>query len=131
MENPSEEIELAVDDTTTSLKVPQQQNHTAVWDKHCYENQMAIHDDTDNSWGTNSYYTNSWNPTDAWNDGNAASTTTYNTQPVVSAQHSKPKSFRQPPPPPTQQQPQQRTEAKKDGFSNLFIQETAFPSWDD
>jgi cationic amino acid transporter 14 len=132
MENPNEEIELTVDDTATSLKVPQQQNHTAVWDKHCYENQMALHDDTDDTWGTSNYYTgNSWNPSEAWGDNTttvAGTTTTSYVQPAVVPKPSKPSPRRQPSPqPPRSSQP----EAKKDGFSNLFVSATNFPSWDD
>lgn len=150
LENPSEEIELTIDQSY--LKPQPQQNKntnhydnqtpTAVWDRHGYENKMA-----EDSWSTsvpvqNNYTTNSWDISDlnsAWNEPNPQN------QSISSGSSSKPaipsrsstskrvstsKSKPPPPPRPTKQPSVQRNESKS-GFSGIFVDETQFPDWDD
>lgn len=150
LENPSEEIELTIDQSY--LKPQPQQNKntnhydnqtpTAVWDRHGYENKMA-----EDSWSTtvpiqNNYTTNSWDISDlnsAWNEPNpqqqSISSVPSNKPAIPSRstttkQVSMSKSKPPPPPRPTKQPSVQRNESKS-GFSGIFVDETQFPSWED
>ena len=140
LENPTEEIELTVDESY--VKSPQKVNFLvlsfkkshnfyfkqsnnsnrrsekgAVWeDRHGYENKMATDD-----W--NNRTTNNWSSynNNGWEEPNQ----------TINYQHTPPTyvttTSRQQPPQP----PQHRPSPKKDGFSSLFVAETSFPSWED
>ncbi|KAL7023711.1 hypothetical protein ACKWTF_012747 [Chironomus riparius] len=131
LENPTEEIELTVDQNY--LKSPQKNNNNdrrqekgAVWEnRHGYENKMATDDwnttngGSNQNWSTYNYNSNNSNNSN-WNEPNA--TINYTTQPTYVTTTS-----RQQPPQP----PQHRPSPKKEGFSTLFVAESSFPSWED
>ncbi|XP_055382082.1 probable cationic amino acid transporter [Condylostylus longicornis] len=111
LENPSEEIELTVDQSYVTEPVS---NHEpkAVWDQHHgYENQMA-----EDSWSTSNHY-NTWDTIDinrSWNDTNMTNTTginTTNNKSLTKTSHNNSsidKSQQPPPkPPPPRRQPSQ------------------------
>ena len=112
LENPTEEIELAVDQSHLQPQ-PQSEYHqqtTAVWDRHGYENKMA-----EESWSQQNVYTTSWGNTAAATDQNKAwgepeSRTVQNnskTNPLAQTQATNPA-----------------------GGFKIFVDESEFPKWD-
>lgn len=156
LENPDEEIELKVDQ---NLSPPaQNEEQTAVWDRHGYENRMAEDGNSWNGggcwnaaaptttagWGDRPSITVSNNNTHSTNGSynNSAKKPSSSTKGSGSTSKSKTKS--QPPAPAAKKPaastasaaaPSSTTQAaatapKKDGFG-MFVQEAQFPSWDD
>lgn len=153
LENPSEEIELTVDQSYLQAQPKSNkdnhynyhtQEQTAVWDRHGYENRMA-----EDSWSTaNNYNANTWDLNDlnqAWEAPATASV-----PPVIpSAPPTRPPIRSKPSGPPsnsnrtTQQSNQPRSQHQqnqqrppppnppKSGFGSIFVDETQFPKWDD
>lgn len=112
LENPSEEIELTVDQTYLQQPAANNDHHqtTAVWDRHGYENKMA-----DDSWSQSNLGSN-WNSKTAktnetsltWGDerpSNGKSSQQSSSQPAAAA--------------------------KPQGGFGIFVEETQFPTWDD
>lgn len=157
LENPSEEIELTVDQTTYVTPPAQgATEQTAVWDRHGYENRMATEEDS--GWSnSNSYWGGNQS---SWGDHNQNSSLTVNSNKTYSinstnenvkkppntssdnksqskskakpaAPASAASSKSRPPPPAAPSATSSSNSApKKDGFG-LFIEETQFPTWDE
>lgn len=98
LENPSEEIELTVDQTYLQPQPKSNkdnhynyhtQEQTAVWDRHGYENRMA-----EDSWSTtNNYNANTWDLNDVnrqWDDGSAVAPAPISAPVVPSAPPTRP-----------------------------------------
>lgn len=160
LENPEEEIELKVDQNTYNSP-PEQTEHTAVWDRHGYENRMA---EDGSSWNGGG---GCWNAGNTINSGlgdqppsisvtkSQSQTTngvTSNKKPASHSSSSKLKQSKQPPPPPANkatnskstaakstQPPATAAAASKPQTSSapikdgfgMFVEETQFPQWDD
>lgn len=127
LENPSEEIELTVDQSSAAQRPAagstqqQQQPQSAVWDRHGYENKMA-----DDDWSQSQFTGSSWSnarnaptgaavaaagSTQAW--GSATNTTT-----STSTKGGQPSAA------PAQAGP-------VPGGFGIFVDESQFPTWDD
>lgn len=148
LENPTEEIELTVDTSflNTQQKQQQKQNNepTAVWDRHGYENKMA-EDDWSTSQNNYTATATSWDINDvnkSWNNSNSNNFTSRPPPPQPPANKPKPTQTLRPSPLPSsqQQQPHQRQQPQqpaatqpnpKGGFGQIFVEETQFPTWDD
>lgn len=115
LENPSEEIELTVDQTHLQPPPASNDHHqtTAVWDRHGYENKMA-----DDSWSQSNFGSN-WTtsqPTKTnetsltWGDERTNNRKT-NSQSNAQSSAAAP--------------------AKPQGGFGIFVDETQFPTWDD
>ncbi len=109
LENPSEEIELTVDQSYLQPSSATNNDHhqtTAVWDRHGYENKMA--DD-------------SWSQSTNWSSKPAKTNETSLTWGDDRTSNGKSN---------TQSNSQQST-AKPQGGFGIFVDETQFPTWDD
>lgn len=114
LENPSEEIELTVDQTYLQPQPPANNDHhqtTAVWDRHGYENKMA-----DDSWSQSNFGTN-WTSKPAKTNETSLTWGDERTSNGRSNQQSNSNS--------------QQSAAKPQGGFGIFVDETQFPSWDD
>lgn len=110
LENPSEEIELTVDQTHLQPPPANNDHHqTAVWDRHGYENKMA-----DDSWSQSNFGSN-------WNNKPVATNETSLTWGDERASNGKS----------NQQNNSQQSTAKPQGGFGIFVEETQFPTWDD
>lgn len=118
LENPSEEIELTVDQAYTKKAsaggaggVSESGDYhptTAVWDRHGYENKMA-----EDSWSTSNFTGGSWSTakvpvdhTKAWGDSSATSSRAGAAGSATGT-------------------------GKVDGGFGIFVEETQYPTWDD
>lgn len=147
LENPTEEIELTVDTSYLNAQPKQQQpkennEPTAVWDRHGYENKMA-----DEDWSTsqNNYTANSWDINDvnkSWNNSNSNNFTSRQPPPPPANKPKPTQALRPSPLPSSQQQQQQQHRQQpqpssaaqqnpKGGFGHIFVDESQFPKWED
>lgn len=158
LENPEEEIELKVEQ---NLSPPaQNEEQTAVWDRHGYENRMAEDGNSWNGggcwnaaaptmttaagWGdhpsitvsnNNGSYNNSAKKPSSSTKG-SGSTSKYKTKSQPPAAAKKPTASKSNVPPtasaaaPSSTTQAAATAPKKDGFG-MFVQDAEFPSWDD
>ncbi|CAD7086537.1 unnamed protein product [Hermetia illucens] len=134
LENPTEEIELTIDETYGKQQIKENEQ-TAVWDQHGYENRMA-----DESWTQPNHCASNWDSIDinkAWGDLSTAgkpnnmmpsirlqkTANTRQTQPKEKDKHSSKASNQL-------RQEKVQSEVKKEGFS-VFVDESQFPTWDD
>lgn len=112
LENPTEEIELAVDQTHLQPPSANNDHHqtTAVWDRHGYENKMA-----DDSWSQSNFGSN-WSSQPA--KTNETSLTWGDERTNNRKSNSQSNAASSAPPKP------------QDGFG-IFVEENQFPTWDD
>lgn len=155
LENPEEEIELKVDQNTYVTPPAQTEEHTAVWDRHGYENRMA------GCWNSGNTINQGWGDQPDMGVNNNHSNGSYTTSSTSGRNANKPnagtkssssskQTDKRPPPPPAKKPASTtgkakinatapapstaastaQTAPKKDGFG-MFVQETQFPTWDD
>lgn len=130
LENPSEEIELTVDQSAQRSDAgaagstsQQQQPQSAVWDRHGYENKMA-----DDDWSQSQFTGSSWSNARHAPTGPAAAEGTSQAWGSATKASTKPASEgrdkRQSSAAPAQAGP-------VPGGFGIFVDETQFPTWDD
>lgn len=114
LENPSEEIELTVDQTYLQPSAANNDHHqtTAVWDRHGYENKMA-----DDSW-SQSNFGSSWTSKPASKTNETS--LTWGDERTSNGKSNPPKTANE-----------QSSAAKPQGGFGIFVDESQFPSWDD